>query len=87
MSNYELTLLLKNEKDLNTVNDLVKSLDGKITKDDSWGEKTLAYPIKKNRSAYFHQLSIDMSPDKLTEFRKKLDFDEKLIRFLLLLVN
>ncbi|MFH0979443.1 MAG: 30S ribosomal protein S6 [Candidatus Roizmanbacteria bacterium] len=81
--NYELTFLLKEEAELINIKDLVQSF-GKITKEEKWGEKTLAYPIKKNNRAYFYNLSLDLDKEKTVGLRKKLNFNEKLIRYLLL---
>ena len=80
---YELTFLLKEETELKNIKDLVESL-GKITGEEKWGEKTLAYPIKKNNRAYFFNISLDISKEKTSELRKKLNFNNNLIRYLLL---
>jgi len=82
--NYELTFLLKEEAELKNVKELVESF-GKIIKEEKWGEKTLAYPIKKNSRAYFYNFFIEIEKTKISELRKKLNFNEKLLRYLLLI--
>ena len=84
MTQYELTFLLNEEAELKTLKDLVSSLKGKIVKEEKWGEKKLAYPIKKSHSAVFYNWEIDMDVSTIEEFKKKLNFNEKLIRYLLL---
>ena len=81
---YELTLLLPEEAETKNIKDLVISLKGKIEKEDSWGKKTLVYPIKKHTSLYFFHWLIDIKQNKIIELKKKLNFNEKLIRYLLL---
>ncbi|KKQ24758.1 MAG: 30S ribosomal protein S6 [Candidatus Roizmanbacteria bacterium GW2011_GWC2_37_13] len=81
--NYELTFLLKEEAELKNIKDLVESF-AKITGEEKWGEKTLAFSIKKNNRAYFYNFNLELSKEKTNELKKKLNFNEKLIRYLLL---
>jgi small subunit ribosomal protein S6 len=85
MTKYELTFLLATEEELKKIKELIKSLSGKIVGEKEWGEKTLAYPIKKNRTAFFYNWLIEMETKKINELRRKLNFEEKLIRYLLLI--
>ena len=82
---YELTFLIKEEKELENIKDLITSNLGQIKKEESWGEKTLSFPIKKNRTAKFYNYFIEMEKKNVTEIRKKLNFSENLLRFLLLI--
>ncbi len=84
---YELVILLDKEEQLEPVKNLIETLKGKIEKIDRWGEKTLAYPIKKKKRAIFFSLFFDMEKKNTLELRKKLNFDEKILRFLLLVKN
>ncbi len=84
MSKYELTFLLKKKEDLEKIKQLLASIKATIIKENDWGEKTLAYPIKKNRTAFFYNWLIEIERKKVNELRKKLNFEEKLIRYLLL---
>ncbi|PIP62248.1 30S ribosomal protein S6 [Candidatus Roizmanbacteria bacterium CG22_combo_CG10-13_8_21_14_all_35_9] len=81
---YELTFLLNEEAELIKLKELVESLSGKISGEEKWGEKTLAYPIKKNRTVHFYQWQIEIEKKNILELRKKLNFNEKIIRYLLL---
>ena len=49
----KLTFLTKEEAELKIIKELIESYKGKVTKEDKWGEKTLAYSIKKNLTALF----------------------------------
>ncbi len=81
---YELVFLLNEEADSPSVKQLIESLSGKIVKEEAWGKKTLAYAIKKARSAFFFDWILEMDVKQTAEFRKKLNFNEKILRYLLL---
>ena len=84
MSKYDFTFLLNEEAELKIIKDLITSLKGKVTKEDNWGKKTLAFPIKKIKVANFYNWQIEMETKTMKEFKKKLDYNEKLIRYILL---
>lgn len=84
MNFYDLIFLLNEEAELKTIKDLVKSLEGKITQEDNWGKKNLAYPIKKNKTANFYYWNIEIITKNLLDLKKKLNFNDKIIRYLLL---
>ena len=82
---YELTFLLETETELENIKKLIKDFSGKITKEEALGKKTLAYDIKKLRSANFYTWTFEMEKNQVTEFRKKLNFNDKIVRYLLLI--
>jgi len=84
---YELVLLLNQEAELKNIKDLILALKGKVEKEEKWGEKTLAYKIGKNYRAFYFDLLIEMDKKQILELRKKLNFNEKILRFLLLVNN
>lgn len=81
---YELTFLLNEEKELTVLKELLKSLDAKLVEETAWGKKNLIYPIKKHTNASFYHWKIDVKKNQVAELRKKLNYNEKLIRYLLL---
>lgn len=84
MLQYKLTFLLNEEKELKNLEELIASLSGKILKQEKWGTKTLSYPIKKNLTADFYTWNIEISPSHIRELRRKLNFNEKVLRYLTL---
>jgi small subunit ribosomal protein S6 len=84
---YELTFLLNEESELANLKKLVESLSGMILKEEEWGKKNLAYVIKKTRNAYYFFWEIEIDNKNVRELRKKLNFNEKLLRYLLLANN
>jgi len=81
---YELTFLLNEEAELKNLKELVASFSGKITNEINLGKKSLFYPIKKASAANFYQWSIEIEKKDVTELKKKLNYNEKIIRYLLL---
>jgi len=82
---YELTFLTKEETELKIVKDLIELYNGKVIKEEKWGEKTLAYSIKKNRTAFFYNFQFEIDKKSVLEFKNKLNLNEKILRYLLLI--
>ena len=87
MNEYDFVFLLNEKEKLKKLKEFVTSLSGKVTEEKTLGKKDLAYPIKKQASADFYEWRLQMSKDKLTEFKKKVGLNEKLLRYLLLKVE
>ena len=93
MNNYYLTLVLKadmDEKERKTLLDsMVKKLvgeDGKIEKEDLWGSKDLAYPIKKQTKGFYAHYEISADPKNAKGLDKTLKVEEDILRYLLVRV-
>ena len=81
---YELTFLTKEEAELKNIKELVESFKGKVSKEEKWGEKTLSYSIKKNHTAFFYNFQFEIDKKNVLELKNKLNFNEKILRYLLL---
>lgn len=81
---YDFVFLLNEESELKIIKSLIESFSGKIIMEDNWGRKTLAYPVEKQSSANFYSWSMEIDKPKVAEFKRKLNFNEKLLRYLLL---
>lgn len=84
---YEFTFLLSDETDVKAVKEIVELLKGTVEAQEKWGERTLAFPIKKKMSAKFFTWQIKLEANKLLELKKKLNFEEKILRYLVLKVD
>jgi len=84
---YEFTFLLNQEEELKSIKSLIASLEGKIEKEENWGKKTLSFTIKKNTAANYYDWIIEMKKSNMKEFKKKLNFNEKIIRYLILSID
>ena len=89
MNQYELTLVLPGkskakEKTFNEkIEKLIKSLDGKVQKTESWGEIELSYKIKKERSGFFLYFDLELDSPSVKKLDDKLRMEGEVIRYLL----
>ena len=81
---YELTFLTKEETELENIKKLIESYKGTVTNEEKWGEKTLANTIKKNHTAIFYIFKSEIDKKNILEFKNKLNLNEKILRYLLL---
>lgn len=87
MQNYQLTVLVKNnldEKAKRTLFDDVVKQFAKLTKEDLWGARGLAYPIAHQDKAFYAHFEFEAEPNKISALDKSLKLNEDIIRFLLL---
>ncbi len=91
MNSYYLTLVLKPDLEdkarialLDSVSKRLTGEDGKVEKEDLWGVKTLAYPIKKQTSGYFAHFEIQSDPKNAKGIDKSLRVEEDILRYLLI---
>ncbi len=86
MNSYELVLILKDNKEgaLKEITKLVTDKEGKIVKSDEWGKKNFAYPIKKSTSGFYHIIQFEAEKSIVQDFKRKLDYNEEVLRYLLL---
>lgn len=87
MTVYELTFLLNDEEEVKKIKELIQTLQSKILEETKWEKKPLAYPIKKNTLADFYIWKLEIDESKVNELKKKLNFNEKIIRYLLLKIS
>jgi small subunit ribosomal protein S6 len=60
---------------------------GKVVKTESWGLKSLAYKIAKNRKAHFVMLDVDAPPPAVAELERQTNINEDVIRFMTIRVD
>lgn len=60
---------------------------GKVTKDEYWGLKSLAYRIKKNRKGHYSLLNIDAPAAALTEMERNMRLHEDVLRYMSIRVD
>ncbi|MCL6678384.1 30S ribosomal protein S6 [Sphingomonas sp. RG327] len=60
---------------------------GKVVKTETWGLKSLAYRIAKNRKAHFVMLDVDAPPAAVAELERQTNINEDVIRFMTIRVD
>ena len=93
MKQYELTVLIHPdlEADLDTplakVRDIITTAGGKIIKEDNWGKKKLAYPIKREDFAVYVYMDVELPADAPLKISNTLNITDEVIRYLLVTVD
>ena len=67
--------------------EIVESNEGKVTKTETWGLRSLAYKIQKNRKAHFVLLNIEAPGDVVAELERQTQINEDVIRFMTVRVD
>lgn len=91
MRKYELTYLISDEiseSDLNKVTGKVAGyiaeLGGEINKEEIWGRRKLAYPIRKQDFATYVTIFFGLPADKVKEFDREMRLTQAILRHLLI---
>ena len=94
MREYELIFIIHPDLDENATNEVVDRVkswiteaDGTIKKDDPWGKRKLAYPIRKQNEGQYFFFLVEMATDFVTELERNLRFQEPIMRFLITAVE
>jgi small subunit ribosomal protein S6 len=66
---------------------VIEQAGGKVAKVESWGLKSLAYRIRKNRKAYFTLMNLDASAAAITEVERQERINEDILRWLTIKVE
>ena len=84
MDKYEITYLVDSEENSKAVKQLITSTGASYKETKHWGERELAYVIKKHTKARYYTGIIETIPTNVTEIKKKLNFSDVLIRHLII---
>lgn len=74
----------KAKEGLDSIKEFIKSLDGKVEKEDVWGKRKLAYKLDKSFDAYYSLLDIDMGSESSKKLLQRLRINTDLLRYLLI---
>lgn len=86
---YELTVLLHPdleidlEKPLKKLEKIITDNGGKIVKQDNWGKRKLAYPIKKQEFAIYVFNEVSIEPKNANKVQSLLNITDEVIRYLM----
>lgn len=89
MQEYELTVLIHPdletdlEAPLEKVRSIIKNAGGKVTKEDNWGKKKLAYSIKKESFAVYVYFELELPADAPLVISNTLNITDGVLRYLL----
>ena len=89
MKEYELTVLIHPdlEVDLDAplakVREIITSAGGKITKEDNWGKKKLAYKINREDFAVYVYMDLELPAEAPLNISNTLNITDEELRYLL----
>ena len=89
MRTYELVLVVRpsvKEADRKKLLETIKGFlnDAKVAKEEDWGQKPLAYPIKKEIAGYYVKWELESEEGIAKDFETRLIRNDDIIRHLLL---
>jgi small subunit ribosomal protein S6 len=93
MKEYELTILVHPdleidlEKPLKKVEQIITENGGKITKQDNWGKRKMAYTIRKQDFAVYVYYELELPPAGVKKINDTLNITDEVLRFLLVSVD
>ncbi len=93
MKNYELTLLVHPDLEMNMeaatdkVKDLIEKNGGQITKEENDGKKRLAYAIKGQNFAVYYYYEVALPPEAPKKIENVLNITDEVLRYLLVTVD
>jgi small subunit ribosomal protein S6 len=66
---------------------IIQDNDGKVVKTETWGLRSLAYRIAKNRKAHYVMLEIDAPGSVVAELERQTQINEDVIRYMTVKVD
>jgi small subunit ribosomal protein S6 len=93
VNNYLLTLVFKTETSDEARKSLVDGVKkkalgggGKVVKEDEWGARDLAYPIKHFKKGFYIHMELETDPKNVRDLDKVLKVEDDILRYLLVRV-
>lgn len=88
--NYDLVVILdpeitaeEQEKLLSKIKKFITDAEGKVSEVKEWGKKQLTYLISKKETGLFVELKVSLASESAPFLRQKLQTEEKILRYLL----
>jgi len=70
-----------------TATKIIEDNGGKVVKTETWGLRSLAYRIQKNRKAHYVMLEIDAPAPTVAELERQTQINEDVIRYMTIRVD
>ena len=91
---YETVFIVRQDASPQQVDNLANQLaavigerGGRLSKRESWGLRSLAYRIKKNRKGYYTFFNIEAPPEAILEIERQMRLNEDVLRYLTVRVD
>ena len=90
MRNYEIMFILstqltdeEKQAGIAFVEDTLKAAVATEVKTEVWGDRNLAYPIKKKENGYYVLTTFQADGTKFTEIESKLNINESILKYMI----
>lgn len=90
MSDYEVLIAFseklseeEQQKAIKELENLIDKSKGSITQNESWGKRSLAFPIKKDKNAYFWLLNVSGESKLPKVINDSLRIEDSVLRFII----
>ena len=92
MRKYEMLVILdasldNQSEEIAKIEELLKNLGGTVSKTDTWGKRTLAYPICKKTEGYYVLFTFELEPAQTFELRRVLGLRQNVYRQLVIALD
>ena len=89
MALFEHIIMLRQDLSSSDLEEAIKvheqtlgELEGNVVYKESWGLRSLAYPINENKKAFYEFMNIELPQDKIDTLNSKLNLNDNIIRYL-----
>ncbi len=90
MTNYEIMFILSTQltdeekkATVTLVEELLTKAGAESLNTEIWGDRKLAYPIKKKENGYYVLTTFQMDGTKLTEVEERLNITETVLKYMI----
>ncbi len=70
------------EEQIRQMIDLISSMKGKLLREERWGKRKLAYPIKKFTDGYYLFLDYEAEPEVAAELERRFRQSDLILRYM-----
>lgn len=89
MANYEMMVILDptlsdadSKETIKIITKIVKDAKGKVTKEDIWGEKKLAYKINGSQTGFYCLFDLELDGTKIKTLNGTLNLEKNIWRYM-----
>ena len=88
MNKYETIFIISTSVEEAKIKDLVEKFstlinsNGKVEAVDEWGQKKLAYPVKKQKEGYYVLINFEAKPELIAELERVYRITDEVIKFI-----
>lgn len=92
MREYEVTVIFQTSLDDEARSALVERVSGWLTHGETeedkpvqnvWGQRRLAYPIRKNKDGYYILFEAKLDPERLADIERNMQYADDVLRYMI----